>query len=173
MQQTVGIIEFSFFASGNLSVTGSITCSGSKPRTIDTKSYGARQLISYETPSPTFGDYGTGYIDDTGVCYITIDPIFAETIDTCKAPTVFLTCYGEGEIWYDEINSNAECLVIRGSRGLKFSWEARYAQIGLDTERLVKVDPIKSTQNYKSKDLDYAEVGYEYINSYNNMIEEI
>lgn len=169
---TVGLYSNSVYASGDLRVTGSITCSGAKPRTIETKNYGSRQLISYETPSPTFGDFGTGYIDNTGVCYITIDPVFVETIDTHKAPTVFLTCYGEGKIWYDEENSTIECLVIRGDQGLKFAWEARYAQIGLDTERLVKVDPIRNTPNTnESRNIDYGEVGYEYINSYNNMIE--
>ena len=168
---TINLYSNSVFASGNLSVTGSITCSGSKPRTIDTKSYGSRQLISYETPSPTFGDYGTGYIGDDGVCYIAIDPIFAETIDTCKMPTVFLTRYEKGELWYDEVNSDIECLVVRGTPNLKFSWEARYAQIGIETERLVKVDPIRASTS-KPTELDYAEIGYEYIKSYNKTIEE-
>lgn len=44
-----------------------------------------------------FGDIGEGTIDETGKCYVYIDDVFAETIDTEVQYQVFLQKYGENE----------------------------------------------------------------------------
>lgn len=109
---------------------------GAKNRVIDTAHFGSRCIAAYETPLPTFADYGTGQLDDSGVCYITVDPIFLETVYPRCEPTVFLTKYGRGEIWYSPEESSHDMLVIRGTPDLKFAWEGRYAQGNLDLQRL-------------------------------------
>lgn len=123
-----------FGGPGNISCNGNITCTGTKPRTMTTQHFGKRQLDAFETPMPTFADYGTSRLDETGVCYITLDPIFAETINPSYLPTVFLTKYGQGDIWVDKVKWDA--VTIRGTPGLPFAWETRYQQDNCDQGRL-------------------------------------
>ena len=121
--------------SGKVIATG-LSVSGEKNRVISTSDYGVRALHSYETPLPTFSDYGKGKISEDGFCYIETDPIFMETINTDYEPTVFLTKYGEGDIWVDDDRSTAHCIIISGTPFLKFSWEIRYMQSGVSNERI-------------------------------------
>lgn len=121
--------------SGKVIATG-LSVSGEKNRVISTSDYGVRALHSYETPLPTFSDYGKGKISEDGFCYIETDPIFMETINTDYEPTVFLTKYGEGDIWVDNDRSTAHCIIVSGTPFLKFSWEIRYMQSGVSNERI-------------------------------------
>ena len=75
----------------NLYVTGALAVSGNKGRLIKTQHYGNRVISAFETPLPTFSDYGKGKISEDGYCYITIDTIFEEMINKNIEPTLFLT----------------------------------------------------------------------------------
>lgn len=119
---------------GGLNVNGSLSCTGTKPRTMTTANFGKRQLDAYETPHPTFSDYGTAKLDDDGICYIWIDPIFAETVNPAYTPTVFLTPYGGGQIWVADIKHDV--ITVNGEPGLLFAWESRYEQWNCDQGRL-------------------------------------
>lgn len=121
---------------GNLSVGGKLEVTGDKNRAIDTHSYGKILLSAFETPLPTFSDYGTASLDENGVCYITIDPIFAETVNKYYLPTVFLTKYGDGDIWVDAKETDINTISIKGTPNITFSWHALYLQRNCDTERL-------------------------------------
>lgn len=121
-------------AAGNVTVNGNLTVRGtSKQRTVKTKDYSERSLYCYETTSPFFGDIGEGVIGEDGKCYITVDPIFSETI--MPNMQVFLQQYGEGECWVDEINNSY--FVVIGTPNLKFAWEIKSKQIDSDSNRLV------------------------------------
>lgn len=161
---------------GNVTFYGGISVSGQKDRIIRTDNYGTRCLGAYETPVPTFSDYGNAILDDSGVCYIIIDPVFAETINIYYAPTVFLTKYGQGDIWVDDVSTNIA--VIRGTPGLKFAWETRYAQGNISTERL-RVNGFDQPDFSNEHDfadearvyiaesfIDYAQQGYEYYTNF-------
>ena len=54
--------------------------SGSKSRVVDTDNFGEVLQYCYETPTPMFGDIGTGQTDESGKCYIYFDPVFQETV---------------------------------------------------------------------------------------------
>ena len=114
--------------------TGAITCSsitaeGAKPRTIYTENYGKRLLTAYETTEYLFGDCGIGVIGEDGKCYIALDPIYAQSTDNHSNIKVFLTKYGEGDIYFDRQNSEDEIyLLIKGTPGLEFCWEWRLPQ---------------------------------------------
>lgn len=113
----------------------SLTVSGEKTRIIETKDYGTRCLDAYETPSPTFADYGIGTLNEDGICYIVIDPIFSETVNPDYMPTVFLTKYGkDGDIWVENITRDS--VLVCGTPGLKFAWETRYQQANIAQGRL-------------------------------------
>lgn len=125
--------------STGLTVTGGISAdalavSGLKNRKVNTKNYGERLLNCYETPTPMFGDIGEGQLDDTGKCFVFLDDIFAETIDTDCTYQVFLQPYGKGECYVTERNTNY--FVVEGTENLSFGWEVKAVQRDFDTMRL-------------------------------------
>lgn len=111
----------------NLSVTGT------KSRSVETSEYGQRLLYCYETPSPIFGDIGEAVLDDTGLCYVFLDAVFAETISTSQYQ-VFLQKYGDGDCFVSE--RHAGYFVVQGTPGLSFGWEMKAKQAGYDQLRL-------------------------------------
>ena len=122
---------------GNLAVTGNFAASGSKSRLIETDGYGKRLLYSYETPSPMFGDVGEGEIGNDGLCYIWLEPIFAQSIDEGQYQ-VFLQKYGEGDCYISERNS--KYFVVKGTIGLTFGWELKAKQKEYTMTRLEVFD---------------------------------
>ncbi len=52
---------------------------GSKSRVVPT-SFGALKMAAFETPVPTFADWGKGQCGPEGWCLIALDPRYAETI---------------------------------------------------------------------------------------------
>ena len=51
-----------------------------------------------------FGDIGEGVISDSGDCYVWLDPVFAETVES-YGYQVFLQPYGRGEYYVSERKS--------------------------------------------------------------------
>lgn len=169
----------------NFYAEGDISCGGKKSRAIDTEHYGTRCLDAFETPLPTFGDYGTGRLDGSGVCCMVMDPVFMETVDPNYAPTVILTKYGEGDIWYDRDASDHNILVVRGTPGLAFAWQVMYAQTNAEIQRLrvqgYDYKDMSAVVDYESENMvdwehspenvDYAEGGAEYLENFERSLE--
>lgn len=107
---------------------------GTKSRIAKTQNYQKRLQYCYEMPSPMFGDIGNGKTDESGECYVFIDDIFRETIDTDCQYQVFLQKYGQGDLWIEERNS--DYFLVEGTPNLSFGWEIKARQLGYDIERL-------------------------------------
>lgn len=122
------------FVKQGLYVFGELTCSGSKPRLVETKNYGARKLYAYETPTPYFGDIGTGCTDENGETIISIDDIMAEAVNTDVEYNVFLQKEGSGDIWVD--SKHHTYFIVKGTPNLKFSWEVKIVQKDYEDYRL-------------------------------------
>lgn len=135
-------------------IGSSLTITGTKSRLASTENYNDRLLYCYETPSPLFGDIGEGKIDETGKCYIFLDDVFAETIDTDCIYQVFLQSYGQGECYITERTSSY--FIVEGTINLSFSWEIKAVQRDFDTIRLEEPQESETTQ-------DYAEETYSYL----------
>lgn len=133
----------------NLFVHGDSTVSGTKSRFVSTKDYGDRLLYCYETPSPIFGDIGEGVIGEDGLCYVNIDSIFSETINTYQYQ-VFLQKYGNGECFVRERNSLY--FVVQGTPKLSFGWELKAKQADYTQKRLNKFEKRLNIANK----IDYA-----------------
>lgn len=158
----------------NTEINSDLTCLGEKKRVIKTKNYGYRGLHAFETPLPTFSDYGTAALDETGVFRIIIDPVFAETVNDTYLPTVFLTKYGEGDIWVELVEH--DIVTVRGTPGLSFAWETRYAQANAEIARMQVMDfdyqDMRTANDFQGDaaiayehstgNIDYARLGYEY-----------
>lgn len=124
---------------GDLTVTGRLSCSGTvasniKSRSVDTASYGKSLLYSYETPTPMFGDVGSGTTDEDGICYVQIDDQFSETVHTEAAYQVFLQKCGPGDLWVSE--KHPTYFVVEGTPDMAFDWEMKCRQIDLENLRL-------------------------------------
>lgn len=175
-----GSSSVSFGTSGqmtlkSISLTGNLNVSGTKNRVIGTGHFGQRCLSAFETPLATFADYGTGKVDESGSCYICLDPTFAETVNSSRSPTVFLTKYGQGDIWVEAVAH--DCICVRGTPGLHFAWETRYMQANTAEERLPVIDygdPLAGTTDFdadaktdlRHATVDYDEEAAEYLDSY-------
>ena len=167
----------------NLRVDKNLTCLGTISGKIATVNYGMRQLDAVETPFPTFSDYGTAMLDGEGVCFVNIDPVFSETVDQEYMPSVFLTGYGNGNVWFSEAESTHDVIVVRGTPGLRFAWETRYARANASTERLRVMEfdqPDLSGEadfdgeanvDLEHSTIDYAQKGYEYYTEFERSIE--
>lgn len=137
---------------------------GTKSKVVETDNYSQRRLYCYETPSPMFADVGSGVIGEDGYCYVEIDDIFSETVNTSRAYQVFLQRCGEGELWVSEKNNNY--FVVQGTPGLSFDWEMKARQSGFEHLRLEPTD-LDESQIRSSDELPNPE------DMYQDYIEEI
>lgn len=142
-------------------VYGDFQCTGTKKRIVDTNNYETRSQYCYETATPYFGDVGNGQIDETGKCYIDIDDIFSETVNTNIEYQVFLQKEGQGDLWVEEKTPNY--FVVRGAENLKFSWELKAIQRDYEFERLEKCE------DYEEKTINYED---EYLEEINTLMKE-
>lgn len=147
---------------GNLTVHKDFMCTGTKKRIVDTENYDIRSQYCYETATPMFGDIGTAQTDETGECYISIDDIFAETVNTSIEYQVFLQKEGQGDLWVEE--KTPTYFTVKGTENLKFSWEIKAIQRDYEFERLEEYQ-----DENKEVAIDYEK---EYIDEINSLIEE-
>ncbi|MFS1518491.1 phage tail spike protein [Bacillus sp. SCS-151] len=95
-------------------------------------SLGEVYLYAYETPEYFFGDMGVSTVVN-GKCVIDIEPLFLETVNTDFEYHVFLSPYGEGNIYVAE--RNKDNFVIKGD-DMKFSYEIKAKRKGFEDVRL-------------------------------------
>lgn len=115
-------------------VQSDFTVTGTKNREIRTDNYGKRLQYCYETSTPMFGDIGFGQMDENGVCIVSIDDIFSETVSKTVRYAVFLQKEGPGDLWVSE--KNLDYFIINGTPGLKFVWELKGYQRDYECVRL-------------------------------------
>lgn len=124
------------FNTTRVGVSGTLNCRnlsawGSKSRIVST-SFGALKMAAFETPAPTFADWGRGECGPDGWCLIVLDPRYAETVAQHGQLTWLLTdCDGTGHLWAEDCGQYA---IVHGAPGQKFSWMAMAAQKGYEGE---------------------------------------
>ena len=156
----VGTSETKFWNGVNVATTlkaFSLNVTGTKSRIVSTDQYSDRLLYCYETPSPMFGDVGEGVISEDGLCYITLDAVFAQTITTAQYQ-VFLQKYGDGDCWVKE--RKGAYFIVQGTPGLSFGWEIKAKQADFDQQRLERND-----EKFKAPDHKYGEDAATYIDA--------
>lgn len=124
------------FNTTRVGVSGTLNCHnlsawGSKSRIVST-SFGPIKMAAFETPVPTFADWGRGECGRDGWCLVVSDPRYAETIAQHGQLTWLLTdCDGTGHLWAEDCGQYA---IIHGAPGQKFGWMAMAAQRGYEGE---------------------------------------
>ena len=102
---------------------------GEKSRVVNT-SFGAVKMAAFETPTPTFADWGGGRCSPDGWCLIALDPRYAETIAQYGQPAWLLTdCDGTGHLWAENCGQYA---IVHGAPGQRFAWICMVAQRGYE-----------------------------------------
>ena len=124
------------FNTTRVGVSGTLNCKnlsawGSKSRIVST-SFGPIKMAAFETPTPTFADWGKGQCGPDGWCLIVPDPRYAETVAQHGQLTWLLTdCDGTGHLWAEDCGQYA---IVHGAPGQNFSWMAMAAQRGYEGE---------------------------------------
>ena len=102
---------------------------GEKSRVVPT-SFGAVKMAAFETPVPTFADWGKGRCSPDGWCLIALDPRYAETIAQYGQPAWLLTDLdGTGHLWAEDCGQYA---IVHGAAGQRFAWLCMAAQRGYE-----------------------------------------
>lgn len=117
-----------------IKVNGNFSATGTKNREVKTQDYDNRLQYCYEMASPIFGDIGEAVTDESGKCYIYLDDIFLETVNTDIEYQVFLQKEAAGDLWVDQ--KFREYFVVNGTPKLKFAWEIKVKQKDFEYERL-------------------------------------
>lgn len=138
------------------SIRGKLKVSGTKSRSVSTVDYDEQLFYCYEMPTPFFGDIGESVISDDGTCMIDIDDIFQESANVGIKYYVFLQREGEGDCWVAEKERNY--FIVKGTPGLKFSFEIKARQI--EYEHMRFADP-GDTAYTDARDIEIPEPDYE------------
>lgn len=113
-----------------LSVTG-----GTKNGVVATND-GSRLLYSEEATEVWFADYGFGRLTE-GMATITIDPVFAQTVNLFEPYHVFLQVYGDADIYVtNRTVSGFDVRLREGDPSVEFSYRMVAKRLGFEGQRL-------------------------------------
>ena len=131
---------YGFTANNDIYAYGAIGCLGKKTRIIHTDDGRNIEMYAYETASPTFGDMGTGKLDEDGQCYVYLDDDFLLTVERDMKYIVMLTAKGAGELYVESTNEKDGYFVVKGTPKLEFYWEVKTRQKGNRDTRIEQSD---------------------------------
>lgn len=131
---------YGFTANNNIYAYGTIGCLGEKTRIIHTDDRRNIEMYAYEMASPTFGDMGTGKLDEDGQCYVYLDDDFLLTVERDMKYIVMLTAKGAGELYVESTNEKDGYFVVKGTPKLEFYWEVKTRQKGSRDTRIEQSD---------------------------------
>ena len=114
--------------------SGNLTVSGSKNAIVPT-SQGMAAINAYETAEYYFGDIGKAKTDKNGQVLIQLDPLFLETVNTSIPYHVFVSQYGNANVWVEQMDQNS--FLVKSSKPfIEFSWEIKAKRKGYEDDRL-------------------------------------
>lgn len=131
---------YGFTANNDIYAYGAIGCLGKRTRIIHTDDGRNIEMYAYETASPTFGDMGTGKLDENGQCYVYLDDDFLLTVERDMKYIVMLTAKGAGELYVESTNEKDGYFVVKGTPKLEFYWEVKTRQKGNRDTRIEQSD---------------------------------
>lgn len=127
---SVSVDQSQMYCSANFRVPSNYT----KNKIAETDNYDERLLYCYESTSPMFADYGSGETDESGICIVSIDDMFAETVRTDCSYQVFLQPCGSGALYVSE--KSPGYFLVSGEPNTAFDWNVVARQTGFENLRL-------------------------------------
>ena len=134
------------------SFNGDLVVGGAKNAVVPT-SQGMAAINAYETAEYYFGDIGKSKTDENGQVLIQIDPFFLETVNTSVPYHVFVSPYGNANVWVEQMDRNS-FLVKSSKPNIEFSWEIKAKRKGYEDDRLKIINkriPKELIPQYKEK----------------------
>ena len=130
----------------DFNVSGNFTVTGSKNAVVPT-SRGMAAINAYETAEYYFGDIGETQTNSNGVVTVMIDPYFLETVNTLVPYQVFLTPYGNGNVWVSSRSAN-NFTVKSSNPNIHFAWEIKAKRKGYENDRMKIVKGVFNNEQY-------------------------
>ena len=140
--------NYGVFSRGNLYVTGNSTVMGTKSATVETQDYGWVDLYSMESPRVLFEDVNTAQLID-GQAVVTIDPVFAETVELTQTYQVFLTPGGDCNLFVSSKTPTAFTVSAQSGQTCSISFDYRIIAVRkgyADTRLEPAEDPAQVTR---------------------------
>ena len=124
---------------GNVSISGNLTVSGSKSAVVNTTDYGTRTLYAVESPQNWFEDFGTGQLTN-GAAVVTIEPVFAETVNLADDYHVFLTPLGDCALYVSGKSPTSFTVQAMGGQTCAIAFDYRIVakRLGYEDVRLAE-----------------------------------
>lgn len=157
---------------GTLRVQQLRVIGGSKQIVKQTEHYGEASFYCDETPTPLLSDYGEGTIASDGFCYVDIDDIFREAVNSNIQYFVFLQKEGPGDCWVKE---KAEThFIVQGTPDLKFTWGIKVKQRGTEhlrfseEEQNLRIHSLEPETVLEAEQLEVTQQENEIMEQYTN-----
>jgi hypothetical protein len=124
--------NYGIFSNGNLGV-----CCGAKMAIVETADYGWREMYSMESPSNWFEDFGQAQLVD-GKATITIEPIFAQTVNLNQPYHVFAMPRGDCALYVAETTATSVTVRALGGQTCNVAFDYRIIakRLGFEDKRL-------------------------------------
>ncbi|QLQ06185.1 MAG: hypothetical protein HZY76_09085 [Anaerolineae bacterium] len=114
---------------------GNLEVGGTKSAVVDTQD-GRRLLYAEEAAEVWFADYGFDRLVG-GSSKITIDPVFAQTVNLGQPYHVFVQVYGEADVYVtDRSIVGFEVRLRQGDPNVEFSYRIVAKRLGFEDQRL-------------------------------------
>ncbi len=126
---------------GNVYIEGSLIATGGKSAVVETPDDGTRALYAVESPEHWFEDFGTGQLIN-GQAIITIEPVFAKTVNLTDDYHVFLTPLGDCALYVKEKSPTSFSVRALGGQtcSIVFDYRIVAKRLGYEDIRLAEVD---------------------------------
>jgi len=120
--------------------------SGTKSAVVGT-SDGSRLLYTEEATEVWFADYGFGRLQD-GLAVVSIDSVFAQTVNLEEPYHVFIQAYGNAELYVaNRTSAQFEVHLRDGDPNVEFSYRLVASRLGYEGQRLERAPEADSDPN--------------------------
>jgi len=124
---------------------GNFSCTGGKSAVVETANHGRRLLYAVESPEVWFEDFGSASLTD-GEARVTIEPIFAQTVNLEEEYHVFVTPVCQEPVLLFVTEKDATGFTVRGvtlegrPSGCSFDYRIVAKRLGYEDLRLEEAD---------------------------------
>jgi hypothetical protein len=132
---------YGVYSDGHFHAEGNITCDGTKSSVAETADYRERTLYAIESPEVWFEDFGADTLVN-GVITVTIEPIFAQTVNLTENYHVFVTPLNDEPVLLFITDKGDASFTVRGvtldgeTAECDFDWRLTAKRLGYEDTRL-------------------------------------
>ena len=123
---------------------GGLAGTGTKSAIVETQDYGWRHLYAVESPQNWFEDFGQGSLV-AGEAVISIEPVFAQTVNLSQPYHVFMTPLGDCPLYVAEKSASTFTVRAHEGAGCEITFDYRIIAPRLDYEDL-RLKPAQDPQ---------------------------